>query len=207
MDKLSKQLKKARGKTNNHKKSVGMKVVLRRRVLDAIPRARVFDAFAGGGKMFREVWHAAQAYTGCDLRWYRDARSVFVARNERVLRAIDLGDFNIFDLDAYGSPWLQVQIIAARRRLTAGERIGLVLTDGSGLKLKMGQCPTALASLSMMRTATVPGINRMHDTLITKALAEVCRRMKATIVAEWRHERPGTTEMKYLSVVLEGTAQ
>lgn len=207
MAKFSEMLKNSAVKTNNHKKSGGMKAVLRRRVLDAIPLARVFDAFAGSGKMYREVWHAAELYTGCDLRWYRDSRSVFVAKNERVLRAIDLVDYNIFDLDAYGSPWLQAQIISARRRVAVGERIGLVLTDGSGLKLKMGQCPTALANLCQMKNATIPGINRMHDTLIAKAMSEICRRMNVKIIAEWRHERAGTTEMKYISVVLEGVGQ
>jgi len=203
--KLSVKLKRS-GKTNNHPKSVGMKVVLRRRVLAAIPDARVFDAFAGAGKMYSAVWHAAAAYTGCDLRWYRDARTMFVARCERVMRAIDLAEFNVFDFDAYGSPWLPVQILAARRRLAPGERIGLILTDGSGLRLKLGQCPKSLAKLCGLNNATTPGINRVHDMLIDKALAETCRLMCARIVAQWRHHRPGQSDMKYLSLILEGVA-
>lgn len=197
-------LKASGKKTNNHPKSAAMKIALRRHLLEAIPEARVFDAFAGSGKMYREVWREAAAYTGCDLKWYRDERSVFVAKCQRVMRAIDLADYNLFDLDAYGSPWLQVQILAARRRLAPGERIGLALTDGSGLKLKLGQCPKALAALCNLTHDKTPGINRAHGLLIDKAIAEVCRIMNGRVVARWDHNRPGNSEMHYLAVVIEG---
>lgn len=203
MGEFQKLLKNSNKKTNNHQKSVAMKISLRRNVLDAIPDARVFDAFAGSGKMYREVWNNAALYTGCDLKWFRDERSVFVAKNQRVMRCIDLGEYNIFDIDAYGSPWLQISILSARRRLATGERFGLVLTDGSGLKLKMGQCPKALADLCKMEKSTIPGINRAHGLLINQALAEVCRRMNARIVDRWDHERPGKSEMRYIALLLE----
>lgn len=192
------------GKTNNHAASVRAKIAIRRYVLAAIHDARVFDAFAGSGKMYREVWHLAAGYVGCDLRWFRDERSAYVAKNQRVLRAVDLADYNLFDFDAYGSPWEQVAILAARRRLLPGERIGLVLTDGSGLKLKMGQCPKALAALCGMPNITVPGVNRVHDTLIDRAMDEACRRLRGYVVARWDHARPGKSEMRYLGVVIEG---
>lgn len=201
---MSTALKASGKKTNNHPKSAAMKIALRRHLLDAIPAARVFDAFAGSGKMYREVWREATAYTGCDLKWYRDERSVFVCKCERAMRAIDLADFNVFDLDAYGSPWTQVRILAARRRLAPGERIGLALTDGSGLKLKLGQCPKALAELCRLTRDKTPGINRVHGVLIDKALDEVCRIMQARVVARWDHTRPGNSEMRYLAVVIEG---
>ncbi|HVH77139.1 MAG TPA: hypothetical protein VM755_19655 [Stellaceae bacterium] len=47
------------------------------------------------------------------------------------MRAIDLAPFNLFDFDAWGSPWEHVAILCARRPVQPGERIGLVLTDGS----------------------------------------------------------------------------
>ncbi len=202
------QLKLASGKkTDNHQKSTGHKIALRRQLLAAIPGARVFDAFAGAGKMHRAVWHEASAYVGCDLKWYRDDRHVYVAKNQRVLRAIDLAEYNLFDFDAYGSPWEQVTILAARRRLQPGERLGLALTDGSGLKLKMGQCPKALAALCLLDKDKIPGINRLHEILIDKALGEVCRRMGGRIVEQWHQERTGKTEMRYLAVVIEGNPQ
>jgi len=65
--------------------------------------AKVFDAFAGEGQMYSSVWNGADRYVGCDLKYRPDGRLMFAADNRRVLRAIDLAEFNIFDLDAYGS--------------------------------------------------------------------------------------------------------
>lgn len=201
---MSSALKASGKKTNNHPQSMAHKAALRRHLLDAISDAAVFDAFAGSGKMYREVWKDARKYVGCDLKWFRDERSAFVAKNQRVMRAIDLHEFNIFDLDAYGSPWEQVAILVARRRLAKGERIGLALTDGSGLKLKLGQCPKALAALCGMENDRVPGVNRVHGILIDQALDEACRRMGGRVIARWDHHRPGKSEMRYLAVVIEG---
>ena len=127
------------------------KVSMRRNVLDAIgrDRARVFDAYAGPGAMYDGAWYEAAQYTGCDEEWFRDARRVFVADNQVVLRALDLDAFNIFDLDAFGSPWECATIIAARRKVQPGEaRQALCLTDGSGLRLKLSGVPHALARLA-----------------------------------------------------------
>lgn len=127
-------------KTNNHRKSRSDKIELRRRVLEVMPEARVLDAFAGSGSMYRNVWCAAASYVACDQRWYPDERLAYVVDNRILLRNIDLQPFNVFDLDAYGSPWEQVAIVCARRKVAPGELIAMVLTDGSRLNLKMGAC-------------------------------------------------------------------
>lgn len=54
----------------------------------------------------------------------------FTSSHNIVLRAIDLQPFNLFDIDAFGSPWEQVWIISRRRQLNAGERIALAITSG-----------------------------------------------------------------------------
>src|SRR5882724_8409621 len=118
---------------DNTPKAFKAKVAIRRNVLAAIrPDCTVvFDAFAGTGKMFSEVWKDADRYTGCDLKPQRDSRLMFCADNRRVMRAINLAEFNIFDLDSYGSPWVQAVILADRRRVAPGEQIGLILTEGA----------------------------------------------------------------------------
>jgi hypothetical protein len=55
------------------------------------------------------------------------------ADNRRVMRTVDLALFSIFDLGSFGLPWVQAIIIADRRRVAAGELLGLVLTEGAGL--------------------------------------------------------------------------
>lgn len=182
------------------------KTAIRTRVLEAIgaEKARVFDAFAGAGVAYYTVWKRAAAYVGCDLKWYPDERQAYVADNRRILRMLDLGGFNIVDLDAFGSPWEQAYILSARRQLAPGETFGLVLTDGSGLKLKFGASPTALAMLAKS-PLVAPDLARQHSRIIDSAIEAVAQRMNGRVVK--RHQATGKagTAMRYIGLVLEGT--
>jgi hypothetical protein len=192
-------------KVDNHPRSEGDKARLRELVLAAV-NAPVFDAFAGDGTMYRRVWHAAPGYVGCDLRWFaEDPRPAYVADNRRVLRCIDLNSFGIFDLDAYGSPWECALIIAGRRTVRPGERIGFALTEGTYTKLKMGAAPKALAELCGMKPHTV-GLGQAFDDLIATALRGLARRMGCSIERLWRARGKSAAHVVYLGVVLEGSA-
>lgn len=191
-------------KVNNHPKSAGDKVAIRRRVLAAVDRPRVFDAFAGSGRMWRNVWSNAEHYVGCDLKWYRDrVRLAYVGDNRRVMRAIDLGAFNIFDLDAYGSPWDQATIVASRRMVASGEKVGLVLTDGSLMKLKLGQAPTALALLAGIG-AGARGLARQYDQIMDRAISALCARMRCDLVARYQAEGKTQSGVHYIGLILRG---
>jgi hypothetical protein len=188
---------------DNHPRTAGDKAEIRRLVLEAVA-APVFDAFAGEGHMHRRVWHAAPGYVGCDLRWFpEDPRPAFVADNRRVLRCIDLGRFGIFDLDAYGSPWEAALIIAGRRTVRPGERIGFALTEGSYTKLKMGDSPRALATLCGMRAHTV-GLAQAFDDVVAAALRGLAERMRCEIKRVWRARGKSAARVLYLGLVLEG---
>ena len=91
-------------KKDNSKAAEAAKIRIRECVLAAIgaQTASVFDAFAGEGQMFKAVWCQAARYVGCDKdAWYpQDERMAFAkCENRRVLRAVDLRGYNIFDLD------------------------------------------------------------------------------------------------------------
>jgi hypothetical protein len=189
-------------KIKNAQASKPAKVEIRRNVLDALGRdVAVFDAFAGAGEMYRNVWHEARACVGCDLDWHRDERVAYVADNRRVMRCIDLGAFAVFDLDAHGSPWEQATILAARRKAAPGERIGLVLTDGSGLDVKRGNLSYALAQLVGM-PRHVTGAIRWHDEIITRAINEVARRMGCEVETRWQAGKGKGAAVVYVGVVL-----
>lgn len=195
-------------KVKNAHESRPAKVEIRRNVLDALGRdVAVFDAFAGAGEMFRGVWHEARACVGCDFEWFRDGRVAYVADNRRVMRCIDLGEFAIFDLDAHGSPWEQATILAARRRVAPGERIGLVLTDGSGMDVKRGNLPHALAHLVGM-PRHVTGAIRWQDEILTRAIHEVARRMGCEIETRWQASKGQVrAAVIYVGLVLRGHDQ
>jgi hypothetical protein len=181
------------------------KVEIRRHVLDAIgaDNAVVFDAYAGDGTLYREVWHDASRYVGCDISFETDDRVCFCGDNRRVMRAIDLAPFNVFDLDAYGSPWEQLMIIAHRRVLKPGETLGLVITEGQGMKLKLGGMSLALSQLAGVKHY-LPGLATAQDELIDRALKRVAALMSGTIIRRWGASiRTGST-MHYLGLVLRG---
>jgi hypothetical protein len=190
--------------------NIGAKVRIRENVLLAIgaDRASVFDAFAAAGKLHKAVWHRAHSYVGCDLQFFRDDRLAFVADNRRVLRCLDLAQFNLFDLDAFGSPWEQAYIIAKRRPMAAGERLGLVLTEGSALKLKFGSTPQTLAYIVDVdfRHMAGMGMARGQDWLVNRAIDRIAMMMNAAIVHRWQAIGKMGSRMYYLGLVLEGMA-
>lgn len=204
MAKFAYKLRDRVAKIQNHVASVGAKVELRRRVLDAVGRdARVFDAFAGAGEMYKAVWCEAAGYAGCDKRWYRDERLCWVADNRRVLRTVDLSAYSIFDLDAWGSPWEQALIVAARRRVEPGERIGVVLTEGSGLTMSAGSLPHALAAVAGM-SPKVAGTARLRDEIVDRAVAGLAKRMGCKVCHRWQAKGKTGARMTYIALVLVG---
>lgn len=195
-------------KTHNATGVLHAKVAMRRNVLAAIGahNARVFDAYAGPGEMWSAVWREAAHYTGCDEEWFRDERRVFVADNQIVMRAMDLGAFNVFDLDAFGSPWECATILAARRKVKPGELVGLCLTDGSGLRLKLSGVPHALARLAGVG-GSMKLANRGHEALFDRALSVVCERMRGRVVKRWRAASTARAAMRYEGIVIEGVTE
>lgn len=200
---LSSSLKNL-AKTDNHPRSEKDKAEIRRLVIQEIGEARVFEAFAGAGRMFGKVYkdHAAK-YVGCDLRLIHDDRLAFVADNRRVLRSIDLSAFNVFDLDAYGSPWEQALIIAARRNVAKGERIGVIITEGSGLFILQGGIPTAMRAIAGIK-GKIGGGHKEQDQLKERALQGMARAMKCAIIRRWEARGHTGAKMLYSGVILEG---
>lgn len=191
-----------KGKVDNNAKAIADKVELRRRVLAEIA-GPVFDAFAGGGEMFRRIWHQAPGYVGCDLRWFRDDRRVFVADNRRVMRAIDLGPYQIFDFDSWGSPWEAAEIMAHRRKIKTGERLGLCLTEGAALRLAMGAAPTALARLAGI-DAKAAGLMQSREEIIARAIKGLCRLMNCKVLKAWQSHGRTASRMSYIALIVEG---
>lgn len=204
------------GKRDNSKPAEGAKVTIRENVLAAIgaENGRVFDAFAGEGRMYSAVWHKAAKYVGCDRDWFpNDDRVAYAGQlpnhpldNRRVLRAIDLTEFNIFDLDAHGSMWEQWWIIAARRPCAPGERLGIVITEGTGLKMNMGGVSRDLAYIAGIRTQ-LPGMGAARNNLIEKALQRTVEKMGCRVVKRWEARGNKGSRVLYLGLVLEALGE
>lgn len=111
------------------------KIALRERALVHVggpELARVVDLFCGPvGAMHRSVWSRASSYLGVDVvyRW-PDRRARIVAPWELALEHVPMGTFNVFDLDAFGSPWPALHALTRWRRVQPGERVAIITTDG-----------------------------------------------------------------------------
>ncbi len=195
-------------KTDNNPQAHAAKVTIRQSVLKAIgaERAHVFDAFAGGGEMHSAVWKGAASYTGCDMKWQRDGRRMFCADNRRVMRAIKLTPFNVFDLDAYGSPWEQAIIACDRRPVAAGELVGFCLTEGNGFAFKSNVMPIAIQMLTGLKPGIV-GLSKKQDSIIDRAIAGLAKRMRCDVKARWQAEGNTGASMRYIGLVFAGRPQ
>jgi hypothetical protein len=184
------------------------KAQIRSHVLKAIgaEQAHVFDGFAGEGGMYREVWHRAASCVGCDIeRFVRDDRLAYVADNRRLMRNLDLGVFNIFDLDAHGSPWEQVYLLIKRRQVLPGELIGVVLTEGQGMKMDMGGMSGALSRVAGVRQY-MPGMGAAQQQVINRALGRLALMMGAEIEKHYQAVSKHTSSIRYIGLVLRGYA-
>jgi hypothetical protein len=182
------------------------KIAIRRRVMDAIgvKRAHVFDAFAGAGAMYSAVWKEAAAYAGCEIRqWERDGRLMFCADNRRVMRAIDLSEFNVFDLDAFGFPWEQALIVAERRPVRTGERVAFIFTEGGGIAYKANTVPHAVTLLAGIKHGAV-GLGRRRDDIFERALKGLARRMHCWVEERWQAKGKNAVALIYCGVIFRG---
>lgn len=195
-------------KTDNARGAHAAKVAMRRNVLELVKPARVFDAFCGLGEMWRGAWMGADDYLGCDERpWTLDEQHRrLVCENKLAMRSIDLQRFNIFDFDAYGSPWDQLSILAARRRWAPGERGAVVLTDGTDMHLRWGSLPHSMARTVGVSARKSPGA---HDSFALQriALGRWLHAQNLTPLRQWaaqgRGSGKGGQRMVYTAVVFE----
>lgn len=93
------------------------KVLLRLESLPEKPVIKVLDCFSGNGLLWAEV----KKRSGKTIQVLRmdekpDREGVYLkGNNTKYLASVDLSLFDIIDLDAYGSPFKQLEIIFKRR--------------------------------------------------------------------------------------------
>jgi hypothetical protein len=182
------------GKRDNSKAAHKAKVTIRENVLGSIGEkdAQVFDCCSGEGQMYRAVWHRAADYCGCDRDWFPHAQhKAFKADNRRVLRAIGLQHYTVFDVDTWGSPWEALYIIAVRRPLAPEERLGLVMTD------------KALGKVAGIRTH-MPGMGAARDDIIERALRRILELMHAKVERRWQANGDKGSRVRYMGMILRG---
>ena len=97
---------------------------------------RVLDVFCRYGEMFNAVYKDAEKYTGIDIdpRCKDDKREVLIGKAEKVLKQIDVNEYNVFDLDAYSDPYQEFIYIVGNLK-KEGE-YHFFFTESLGRKLR-----------------------------------------------------------------------
>jgi hypothetical protein len=180
----------------------GEKIVIRQRLLAEIERPAVLEAFAGSGHIWRECYQGLP-YLGLDLKPWPTGRNLLKVDNRKFLRAADLSEFNVFDLDAYGSPWHQFLIVLHRRSLAPGEKIAVAITDGLNFKMRMSSLPDGLRPyLNIPAGLDIPCLNLHQDFISARVVTQAAARHGLTIDLALRGEN-SRGNMRYYGVIFK----
>lgn len=191
---------------NAHGKTA--KVEIRELVLEHVQPARVFDAFCGvDGIMHRAVWHRADAYIGCDLKWdIADERPRYCGDSLRVLRNVDLSPWNVFDIDCYGDPWSALHIIMHRRFWAKGELGAVVFTDGSAARTRFGRSSKAIQKMTGLPEKFAP-THLSAAPISGIAIANWINQQELSIVKRWTAAARNSKQfesIRYTGLVFRG---
>ena len=164
-------------KTDNGPKLA--KKTLREIALNGIQSPSVLEFFCGSGESFRAVWHRAKNYTGVDLKAFDDERNTICGNVVDIAKTIDVDKYNIFDLDAYGSPYTVLDILS--KRIKNYDKIAFVVTDGICIDLRMGNVCSGVQSLTGLKNRRLGRANVLHYEIIRKIIGTVAQRLNGVV--------------------------
>lgn len=150
---------------------IAAKQQIRLSILNKIKNPRVCEVFCGAGEMYKSVWHKAEDYVGIDKRKFFDERITICGDAEKAIRTINLNGYNIFDIDAYGSPYNILSYIVQNR--TEKGELAFVLTDGSAMDLRLGRVSKGLRELSGIKNHILKRASNIHDELIIEVIKNI----------------------------------
>lgn len=158
--------------------------------------------------MWEKAYNKTPHYLGLDQEFYNDARRTVVCDNQRFLRqrGVDLDDFDVFDLDAYGCPAYQLVTLCKRLKWTKRNKVGIVLTDGTGYNAKMnGISKHMLEYLGIKKHAGARVQMHERETIIRMLIEKSARECNATPILvrkATRESATGGNTMTYASYIL-----
>ncbi len=184
------------GKVENHEAAKQQKTYLRRWLVSQLDSPRVLDCFSGPQAM-RGTCYQDLPYVGIDKE--KLGPDQYVGDTHRVLRAIDLKPFTLFDIDAYADPWSAWIRIVDRRKLEPGEVIGVAITCAT-LRLKFG-VPSKIQAKILGENWWVP-CGEAAELAIDVLEWRLAIRWGAEVVARRRFRREERLGMTYDALVL-----
>lgn len=158
-------------KTNNARGTA--KAEIRESVFNLLDGERnTLEVFCGAGEMYRSVWHKSDRYTGIDKQKYFDERHTVCGDALKALRLVEISKYNIFDIDAYGSPYEALQYIL--KFVGDHKKVAFVLTDGTNIDLKMGRLSKGMRFFTGLDFHVAKRAHVFHDNFIIDVVNKVC---------------------------------
>lgn len=153
--------------------------------------ARVLDLFCGLGEMYHNSYeNRAIEYHGIDRKKVHNNDICEISDNIRFVNKNDIRKFNVFDLDAYGSPWELLYLIM--RKLNDGDYT-VYVTDGLVMHQKVDGHVTKFVSGTERIPIgfNLPGINRFYVDIFATMLKDLENRYgcKTTEAVYFHNER------------------
>ena len=177
------------GKVDNS--STALKAELRTRNLPESPA--VLDLFCGTGQMYELAYKGrAVLYHGVDKEKIHDPEICTLANNVAFIKQNSIDQYNVFDLDDYGTPWKQLYLIL--RKLNRPD-VTIFITDGLVMHQKVDGKVTKFVSATehIRRDANIPGINRWYVDIFATMLLDLEKRYNwKTVKAQYFHNERRT---------------
>jgi len=180
----------------------GEKILIRKQLLQKISSPYILECYAGYGVIYRECYKDHPC-VGLDLKPIDDGRVIISIDNRKFLKSTDLGKYNVFDLDAYGSPWQQWLIILKRRQFKAKESVAIFITDGLDFKMRMSSLPSGLRPyVGLPAGMNIPLLNLHHDFINSLVVSGSVKAAGLEVVHALSAKNP-RCNMKYYGLILK----
>jgi hypothetical protein len=135
--------------------------------------AKVLDLFCGNGEMYKRAYKdLALKYHGTDKEKVHDTNICTLINNVIYIAHNDITDYNVFDLDDYGTPWKLLYLIL--RKLPPG-KVTIFITDGLVMHQKVDGKVTKFVSATerLPRKFNIPGLNRYYIDIFATMLKDI----------------------------------
>ena len=156
-------------------------------------RARVLDLFCGNGEMYNRAYKGrVEYYHGVDKEKIHNPKICTLTNNLVYITQNTLDDFNVFDLDDYGTPWKQLYLILKKLKR---DEVTIFVTDGLVLRQKMDGTVSKFVSATeqVPRKMNIPGLNRWYVDIFATMLLDLEKRYNwKTVKAQYFHNERQT---------------
>lgn len=155
------------------------KIGLRRLYLPK--KAVVLDLFCDQGEIYNKAYKGkVQFYLGIDNVKIHDPAICRLSKNTVFVAHNDISQFNVFDLDDYGNPWMLLYLILKK---STQAKLTIFVTDGLVLHSQVtGQVAKAVSATEHIpRRMNIPAMCRWYIDVFSTMLLDIQTRYKWTV--------------------------